>query len=101
MRPVVVRALLLPLPVEPRQILARRRLDARGLRQRRQKILIAFARVPPDDAAQGRVRFQRRGVHADRRALQQLRRREALSTHTKTAWWVSRSIRRRVREIVE
>ena len=44
-RPIVVRALLLPLPIEPRQIRARRRLDARGLRQLREEVLIALASV--------------------------------------------------------
>ena len=31
MRPVVIRSLLLPLPIDASQVLARRRLDARGL----------------------------------------------------------------------
>ena len=82
MRPVVVRALLLPLPIEPRQVLARRRLDARGLRELRQKLLIALARVAPHDAAQRRVRFQRGRVDADRLALHQARRPPAAAAPT-------------------
>ena len=78
MGPVVVRALLLPLPIEPRQIRARRRLDARGLRQLRQEVLIALARVAPHDAAQRRVGLQRRRVDADRLALDQARVRQPL-----------------------
>lgn len=35
MDPVVVRAFLLPFPIDPRQIRARRRVDARRLRQLR------------------------------------------------------------------
>ena len=78
MRPIVVRALLLPLPIDPRQVGARRRLDARGLRQLRQEVLIALARVAPHDAAQRRIRFQRRRINADGLALHQARVGEAL-----------------------
>jgi hypothetical protein len=53
MRPVVIRAFLLPLPIDSRQIGARRRPDARNLGERRQKLLIAFAAVASDDAPQG------------------------------------------------
>ncbi len=73
MGPIVVRALLLPLPVDARQVRAGRRLDARRLRQLRQEVLIAFPGVPPHDAAQRRVRLQRRCVNADRLPLYQAR----------------------------
>jgi hypothetical protein len=49
------------------------RLDARGLRQLRQEVLIARARVAPHEAAQRRVGFQRRRIDADRRAVDQAR----------------------------
>ena len=37
-RPVLVRRLLLALAVQPRQVVTRRRLDARGLREPRQEL---------------------------------------------------------------
>ena len=43
-RPVLVRGLLLALPVQPRQVVARRRLDARRLREPRQKRPDSFRR---------------------------------------------------------
>ena len=49
----------------PRQILARRRLDAGRLRQLGQKLLVARARVPPHDRSHRRVRLQRRRVDAN------------------------------------
>jgi hypothetical protein len=64
-------ALVLPLLVDERQVRARRRLDARGLRQFRQEVLVTLARVAPDDAAQRRVGLQRRRVDADRFAADQ------------------------------
>jgi hypothetical protein len=78
MRPIVVRAFLLPLPIDPRQVGARRRLDARGLREFREELLIALPRIAPHDAAQGRVGFQRRRVNADRLPLDQARVRQPL-----------------------
>jgi len=48
MRPIVIRALLLPFPIDPREVSTRRGLDTRGLRQLRQEILIA-PRVKRDD----------------------------------------------------
>ena len=69
-RPVCVRGLLLPLPIQSRQTLARGRLDPRGLRETRQKRLVALAGVPADDAAHRRVRLERRGVNRDGLALQ-------------------------------
>ena len=73
MLPVFVRRLLLPLAIQPRQVLPRRRLDTRGLREPRQKLLIGFLRVPPHDAAHGGVGFQRGGVDRDGFALQESR----------------------------
>jgi len=73
MRPVVVRPFLLPLPIEARQVRARRRLHARRLRQLRQKVLIALTGVAPNDTAQRRIRFQRRRVNADGLARDQAR----------------------------
>jgi hypothetical protein len=71
MRPVLVRRLLLALAVQPRQVLTRRRLDARGLREPRQKLLIGFRGVPAHDAPHRSVRFQRRRVDRDGLAFQQ------------------------------
>ena len=70
--PLLVRALLLPLAIEPRQGFARRRLDPRRLRQLREERDVAFARVPSHDAAHGRICFERRRVDADGLAAQQL-----------------------------
>ena len=67
-RPVFVRRLLLPLPIQPRQVLARRRLDARRLGEARQKLLIALAGVAPHDAPHRGVRLERGGVDRDRLA---------------------------------
>jgi hypothetical protein len=78
MGPVIVRALVLPLPIHPRQISARRRLDARRLRELRQEVLIALTGVPPHDAAQSRIRLQRRRVDAHSLAIHQARVRKAL-----------------------
>jgi hypothetical protein len=78
MRPVVIRARLLPFPIDPRQIGARRRPDARGYGELRQKLLVALAAVSPDDAAQRCVGFKRRGVDADRLAFDQAGRTQAL-----------------------
>ena len=55
----------------PRQVLARRCLDARGLGELRQEVLIGLAGVAPHDAAQRGVGLERRRVDADRRALDQ------------------------------
>ena len=71
MRPVVVGALLRPLPVQTRQFGAGRRRDAGRHRQSAKERLVALARVPAHDAPQRRARC------------------------------VSTSIRRRVRETVE
>ena len=70
-RPVFVRRLLLALPIQPRQVLPRRRLDARGLREPRQKLLIVFSRIAPHDAAHRRIGFERRRIDRHRLALEQ------------------------------
>ena len=70
MRPIVVRALLRSLPVQTGQFGTGRRRDAGRRRQAAQERLVAFARVPADDAPQRRVRFQRRNVDADRLPLE-------------------------------
>ena len=66
-----------------------------------QEVVIALARVAPHDASQGGIRCQRRRVNADRLPFDQSRVGEALHIHVQTASWVSTSINRRVREIVE
>ena len=69
MPPVCIAAFLRAFPIEPRQVGARRRLDAGGLRQPRQKLLIGFARVAPHDAPQSRVGLERGGIDPDRLSL--------------------------------
>ena len=71
MRPILVRALLPPLPVEARQLGAGRRRNAGRRRQSAQKRVVAFARIPAHDAPQRRVRLQRRRIDADRLPLEQ------------------------------
>jgi len=71
MLPVVVRTLLRPLTIEPRQVLPRRSLDPRSLRQTGEKLLVALAGVSADDATQRGVGLQRRGVNTQRPAPQQ------------------------------
>ena len=78
MRPVVVRALVLAFQIDPRQVGTRRRPNARRLGKIRQKLLVALAAVSPYDAPQRRVRFKRRRVNADRLALHQAGRTQAL-----------------------
>ena len=78
MRPIVIRALLLACPIDPRQVRASRCSDTRHFGERRQKLLIALARISPHDAAQRRVRFERRRVDANRLALHQASRAQAL-----------------------
>ena len=102
MLPVLVRALLLPLPIEPRQVRARRRLDARGLapassgtprssRPCRAARCCAAPRSPPASSRRCRSSCPSPSRPSARRCR----------THVKTARCVSRSISRRVREIVE
>ena len=80
MLPVVVRALVLPLAIEARHVLARGRRDARGLRQPRQELLVTLSGVTPHDTAQRRVGFQRRRVDPDRLSLDEIRRIAATPT---------------------
>ena len=68
--PVVVGALLVPLAVQPGQLLARRSLDAGFSRQAFQKLFIGFARIPPHDRTQRRIGFQSGPVNGHRVALQ-------------------------------
>src|ERR1019366_878544 len=69
--PILIRSLVRAPPVQPRQLLARRRLDPGLLRQPLQKLLVTFSRVPPHDRAQRGVRFQRGGINPQRLPLQQ------------------------------
>ena len=69
--PLPVRSLLLSLPVQPRQLLPRRRLDSRFLRQPRQKLRVALPALPPHNAPQRRIRFQRRRIDPQRLPRQQ------------------------------
>ena len=70
----------LALPIQTRQIRTRRRLDARGLRELRQEVQLALTRVAPYDAAQRRIRLQRRCIDADGLAFDQTRRRVAAAS---------------------
>ena len=101
MGPVVVRAFLLAASVDPRQIRPRRRADPGRLRERRQKLLVALARVAPDDAAQATLASSVVPSRPSVVPFSSFAAARHSSTHTNTAWWVSRSMRRRVREIVE
>src|SRR5207245_10068807 len=101
MRPVVVRALVLAFPIDPRQVGTRRRPNARRLGKIRQKLLVALAAVSPYDAAQRRVRSS---VVASTPIVLPFTKPAVLrhcNTQVKTARCVSRSIKRRVREMVE
>src|SRR5450631_2354998 len=49
--PLLVRRALLALAIQPCQLFPRRRINARGLRQSPQKLLIALARVAPHNRA--------------------------------------------------
>ena len=69
--PILVRALVCTLPIQPRQLFPRRRLDPRCLRQPPQKLLVAFSRVPPHNRPQRGVRFQRGRIDSPRLPLQQ------------------------------
>jgi hypothetical protein len=71
MGPIVVRALLRPLPVNACQVLACGSVDAGRLRELRQELLIRRARVAPHDASQRRVRFQRGRINPNRLAFDQ------------------------------
>src|SRR5688572_25338875 len=56
---------------QSREVSTRRGLDARGLRQLCQDVLIALARVAPHNAAQYRICLQRRRIDANGCALDQ------------------------------
>ena len=71
MLPVVVRALLLPLLVDLRQVFSGRRRNPRRLSQLRQELLVRVPRVAAHDAAQRRVGLQRRAVDSQRPAAHQ------------------------------
>ena len=73
MHPVLVRALLRTLPVQLRQILARRRLDPRRPGHLLQPLIVAQPVVAPHDRAHRRIRLQRRRVDTQRLAAQQPR----------------------------
>ena len=73
MFPVLIGAFLWALLVDPGQILSRRRSDARGFGQLREKLVVTLARVPAHDAAHGGIGIQHRGVDAQRLPLQQFR----------------------------
>ena len=70
--PLGVAAFLRAFPIEPRLISACRCLDARGLPQSRQKLLIRLTRVAPHDAPQGRVRFESRRIDSNGLALHEV-----------------------------
>ena len=72
MPPVCIAAFLRARPIQPRQVGARRRLDARSLRQPRQKLLIRLARVAAHNAPQRRIGLERRGINPNGRALDQI-----------------------------
>ena len=93
MRPVLVRPLLLPFPIEPRQLDPRGRRDARRFESTR---LVRLARVPTHDAPHCRVGSVVASVCPSTGA-----RASRCNTHVNTAWCVSTSISRRVRDRVE
>ncbi len=76
--PILVGGLLLPLPIQPCQIVARRRRDPRRLRESRQERVVALPGVAPHDAPHRRVRLERRRVNRHRLSLEQSRLHEAL-----------------------
>ena len=76
--PLLVRALLRPLAVESRQVLARRLLVPLGLRQVDEVLPVLPPVVAADDRTQRRVRLERRRVNADRLPVDQTCIRETL-----------------------
>ena len=101
MGPIVIGAFVLPLAIDARQVLASGRFYTRGLRELGQKFLIALAAVASHDTAQRRIGFKRGCVNANRLPVYQPRFGGCLRIQVKTSRCVSRSINRRVREIVE
>ena len=71
-RPVLVRPLLLPFPIEPRQLGPRGRSDARRFGEPSQPRLVRLARVPTHDAPHRGVGFERRRVDPNRVPLHQV-----------------------------
>ena len=71
--PIVIGAFVLALAIDARQVLASRRLYARGLRQLGEKLLIALAAVAAHDTAQRRIGFKRGCVNANRLPVYQPR----------------------------
>ena len=69
--PLLVRRAFLTLAIQSRQVLTRRRFDARGFRQPPQELLVALPRVAPHNRAHGRIRLQRRRINRNPLALQQ------------------------------
>ena len=99
--PVVVVALLLPLAVQLRQLLAGGSFDAGFFCQSLQKLFLRLPVVTPDDRAQRCIGLQRSSINGHCVALQQTFFGQHAQHPTNTLRCVSTSIRRRVREIVE
>ncbi len=78
MLPIGVAALLRPLPIQAREVRARRGLDPGLHGESRQKGVVALARIAAHDGPQRRVRFEGRRIHADGDALHQIRLRQHL-----------------------
>jgi hypothetical protein len=72
MLPFVVAPLILPLPVQLRQLLPRRRFNPALFRQTRQKLVVLFPCITPHNRTQRCIGFQRRRIHPDGIALQQI-----------------------------
>ena len=103
MCPVVIGALLLSLPIQTRQGRPRRRLDPRGLGQRRQKLVIALPGVAPYDAAHGRVRFERGRIDRQRFPFNQTRDSQTLKhprEHRPMGVQIDQSARPRYRRMI-
>lgn len=73
MYPILIAPFLRALPIDARQIGSCRRGDARCLRELRQERLVGLATVASYDAAQRGIRFQGRGMDANRLASDQAR----------------------------
>ena len=91
-------------PVEPGQLGARRRREAGRLGQPGQKCVVALARVPPHSCSAFHSALSLPASWHQCRPCAPppaWRRPVAATPRVNTAWWVSRSIRRRVRDSVE
>ena len=71
MGPVVIRAFVRPLAIEPGQVFSRWRWDSRRLRQSRQKSLVTLSRVAPHNTAKRGICFKGCRVHAHRLTVDQ------------------------------